>query len=183
MQAHKTVSREEWLEARRALLAKEKAVLKRRTRCAAERRELPWVKVDKSYVFDGPDGKETLADLFAGRSQLIVKHFMLGPDWQEGCVGCSFGADQIDGSAGPPDQPRRDAGRRLARAAIPRSRPSTSAWAGSSNGCRRSARTSTSTTMSPSPRRRRQAARSFYNFEDHGLRERRAAGLQRLHQG
>ena len=71
---------------------------RRRTRCARERRALPWVKVDKDYVFDGPNGKETLADLFAGRSQLIVKHFMLGPDWQEGCVGCSFGADQLDGS-------------------------------------------------------------------------------------
>ena len=99
MQAHKTVSREEWLEARRALLAKEKAAAQgARTRCAARRRALPWVKVDKDYVFDGPNGKETLADLFAGRSQLIVKHFMLGPGWKEGCLGCSFGADQIDGS-------------------------------------------------------------------------------------
>jgi len=59
---------------------------------------LPWVKVEKNYVFDGPNGQETLSDLFAGRSQLIVKHFMLGPDWQEGCVGCSFGADQLEGS-------------------------------------------------------------------------------------
>ena len=160
MQAHKTVSREEWLEARRALLAKEKAFCERRTRCAAERRELPWVKVDKSYVFDGPDGKETLADLFAGRSQLIVKHFMLGPDWKEGCLGCSFGADQLDGSLvhlinhdvmlvavsrAPLSQDRR---------------PSRSAWAGTSSGCRRSAATSTSTTTSPSPRRRRRRARS-----------------------
>ena len=98
MQAHKTVSRDEWLEARRALLAKEKAHLRAHDELARQRRELPWVKVDKSYVFDGPDGKETLADLFAGRSQLIVKHFMFGPDWQEGCVGCSFGADQMEGS-------------------------------------------------------------------------------------
>ena len=84
MQAHKTVSREEWLEARRALLAKEKAVLKQQDALAAERRAMPWVKIEKDYVFDGPDGKETLADLFAGRSQLIVKHFMLGPDWEQG---------------------------------------------------------------------------------------------------
>ena len=98
MQAHKTVSREEWLDARRALLAKEKAHLKAHDALARERREMPWVKVDKDYVFEGPNGRETLSDLFAGRSQLIVKHFMLGPDWQEGCVGCSFGADQLEGS-------------------------------------------------------------------------------------
>ncbi len=98
MQAHKTVSREEWLEARRALLAKEKEVLKAKDALRRETRELPWVKVDKEYVFEGPDGKETLSDLFAGRSQLVVRHFMLGPGWKEGCVGCSFGADQTDGS-------------------------------------------------------------------------------------
>jgi predicted dithiol-disulfide oxidoreductase (DUF899 family) len=98
MQAHKTVSREEWLDARRALLAKEKDLLKAKDELRRQTRELPWVKVDKTYVFEGPDGKQTLSDLFAGRSQLIVKHFMLGPDWKEGCVGCSFGADQVDGS-------------------------------------------------------------------------------------
>ena len=98
MQAHKTVSREEWLEARRALLAKEKEVLKAKDALRRETRELPWVKVDKDYVFEGPNGKETLSDLFAGRSQLVVRHFMLGPGWKEGCVGCSFGADQTEGS-------------------------------------------------------------------------------------
>jgi predicted dithiol-disulfide oxidoreductase (DUF899 family) len=98
MQAHKTVSREEWLAARRALLAKEKAHLRAQDALARERRDLPWVRVDKNYVFEGPDGRETLADLFAGRSQLIVKHFMLGPGWKEGCIGCSFGADQLTGS-------------------------------------------------------------------------------------
>ena len=116
MQAHKTVSREEWIEARRDLLAKEKAHLKAHDALARERRALPWVKVDKNYVFEGPNGKETLADLFAGRSQLIVKHFMMGPDWKEGCVGCSFGADQLEGSVVHLDQPRRHAGRDLARA-------------------------------------------------------------------
>jgi len=98
MQAHKTVSRAEWLEARRALLAKEKELLHAKEQLRRETRDLPWVKVEKSYVFDGPNGKETLSDLFAGRSQLIVKHFMLGPGWQQGCLGCSFGADQVDGS-------------------------------------------------------------------------------------
>lgn len=97
METHKTVSRDEWLVARRALLAEEKALLKAHDALAAKRRAMPWVKVEKTYVFDGPDGRQTLADLFDGRSQLIIKHFMLGPDWDEGCVGCSFGADQIDG--------------------------------------------------------------------------------------
>lgn len=98
MQMHKIVSRDEWLAARRELLAREKALLRANDELRRQTRELPWVKVDKTYVFEGPDGKETLADLFAGRSQLIVKHFMLGPGWKDGCVGCSFGADQVDGS-------------------------------------------------------------------------------------
>jgi predicted dithiol-disulfide oxidoreductase (DUF899 family) len=94
---HKVVSREEWLAARRTHLAREKALTRARDALSRERRELPWVRVDKDYVFDGPNGRETLADLFAGRSQLIVKHFMFGPDWDQGCVGCSFHADHIDG--------------------------------------------------------------------------------------
>jgi predicted dithiol-disulfide oxidoreductase (DUF899 family) len=98
MQVHKTVSREEWLEARRALLAKEKELLKAKDALREQTRELPWVKVDKEYVFEGANGKETLSDLFAGRSQLVIRHFMLGPGWKEGCVGCSFGADQTDGA-------------------------------------------------------------------------------------
>src|SRR5207253_2446490 len=88
MQQHPTVSQKEWLAARTELLRKEKEFTRLRDRLSAERRALPWVKVEKGYVFDGPGGKQTLADLFEGRSQLIVKHFMLGPDWSEGCVGC-----------------------------------------------------------------------------------------------
>jgi len=98
MQTHKIVSRDEWIAARRALLAKEKELLRATDALRRQTRDLPWVKVDKSYVFEGAGGKETLSDLFAGRSQLIVKHFMMGPGWQEGCLGCSFGADQVDGS-------------------------------------------------------------------------------------
>jgi len=98
MQTHKTVSRDEWIAARRDLLAKEKELLRAKDKLREETRELPWVKVDKTYVFEGADGKETLGDLFAGRSQLIVNHFMLGPDWKQGCLGCSFGADQVEGS-------------------------------------------------------------------------------------
>ena len=94
---HKIVSNEEWVEARKALLAKEKALTHQRDELSRQRRELPWVKVEKNYVFDGPKGKETLADLFDGRSQLIVYHFMFGPGWKEGCPSCSFVGDHIDG--------------------------------------------------------------------------------------
>jgi predicted dithiol-disulfide oxidoreductase (DUF899 family) len=94
----KAVTREEWLAARRELLAREKRLTREYDAICAQRRELPWVKVEKNYVFDGPNGKERLADLFQGRSQLIVKHFMFGPGWKEGCVGCSFGSDHVGGA-------------------------------------------------------------------------------------
>lgn len=98
MDRPRVVSRNEWLAARKELLTKEKEFTRLRDRLSAERRTLPWVKVEKRYVFDGPNGKETLADLFAGRSQLIVYHFMFGPGWEEGCPSCSFVADHIDGA-------------------------------------------------------------------------------------
>jgi predicted dithiol-disulfide oxidoreductase (DUF899 family) len=93
----KIVSRDEWLTARKELLAKEKQLTRQRDAVSAERRALPWVKVDKQYVFDGPNGKQTLADLFDGRSQLVVYHFMFGPEWKEGCPSCSFVMDHTDG--------------------------------------------------------------------------------------
>jgi predicted dithiol-disulfide oxidoreductase (DUF899 family) len=96
---HKVVSRDEWIAARKAHLANEKAFTKARDRLSAERRALPWVKVEKNYLFDTPEGKKSLADLFDGRSQLIVYHFMLGPDWGEGCPSCSYLADHFDGAA------------------------------------------------------------------------------------
>jgi predicted dithiol-disulfide oxidoreductase (DUF899 family) len=96
MQAHKIVSPSEWTEARKALLAKEKELTRQRDMIAAERRALPWVKIEKNYIFDTPDGKKTLADLFGDKSQLIVNHFMLGPGWKDGCTGCSFGADHVE---------------------------------------------------------------------------------------
>ncbi len=98
MQPHRIVSRDEWIAARKAFLAREKEVTHLNDRVAEERRALPWVKVDKDYVFFGPNGRETLSDLFAGRSQLLVYHFMFGPGWKEGCPGCSFLADHIDGA-------------------------------------------------------------------------------------
>jgi predicted dithiol-disulfide oxidoreductase (DUF899 family) len=98
MNTHLVVSREKWLEARREHLEHEKELTHLRDKLSAERRELPWVKVDKNYVFDAPDGKKTLADLFDGRSQLIVYHFMFHPDWREGCPSCSFVVDHLDGT-------------------------------------------------------------------------------------
>jgi predicted dithiol-disulfide oxidoreductase (DUF899 family) len=98
MQPQKIVSRDEWLAARKALLAKEKAFSRARDQLAAERQSLPRVKVDKAYVFDTPAGKKTLAELFNGKSQLFVYHFMLGPSWDEGCKSCSFLADHFDGA-------------------------------------------------------------------------------------
>jgi predicted dithiol-disulfide oxidoreductase (DUF899 family) len=93
---HQTVSREAWLARRRELLAKERQLTHLRDELSRERRKLPWVKVDKSYVFDGPEGKESLSDLFAGRSQLIVQHFMFDPSWEAGCKSCSFWADNFN---------------------------------------------------------------------------------------
>jgi predicted dithiol-disulfide oxidoreductase (DUF899 family) len=93
---HNVVSRDEWLKARTALLAAEKELTRRHDELSRQRRELPWVKVEKNYVFEGPNGAETLADLFEGRSQLIVYHFMLGPTWEEGCKSCSLLADHFD---------------------------------------------------------------------------------------
>src|ERR1700691_2895429 len=96
MQPHQIVSRDEWIAAREAPLVHEKEYTQARDRLSAERRALPWVKVDKSYLFDGPGSQRTLADLFAGRSQLVVQHFMFAPDWTEGCKSCSFWADGFE---------------------------------------------------------------------------------------
>ncbi len=95
---HPIATREDWLIARLALLEEEKQLTRTRDALAARRRALPWVQMTKPYVFEGPDGPLTLIDLFEGRSQLIVQHFMLGPGWKEGCVGCSFLADHADGA-------------------------------------------------------------------------------------
>jgi predicted dithiol-disulfide oxidoreductase (DUF899 family) len=94
----KIVSRAEWIAARKQLLKKEKELTRQKDEVSAQRREMPWVKVEKEYTFDAPGGKKTLADLFEGRSQLIVYHFMFGPDWQEGCPSCSFNMDHTDGA-------------------------------------------------------------------------------------
>src|SRR6266478_5304462 len=97
MTTHRVVTPQEWLAARRQLLEKEKAFTRARDELSHERRGLPWERVEKTYVFDTPGGRETLADLFAGRSQLIVYHFMFAPDWEAGCKSCSFWADNFNG--------------------------------------------------------------------------------------
>lgn len=94
--AHPVVSHEAWLAARTALLAKEKEFTRLREELSRERRELPWERVEKAYVFDAPGGRESLADLFEGRSQLVVYHFMFAPEWEQGCASCSFWADNFD---------------------------------------------------------------------------------------
>jgi len=95
---HSIVSQEKWLQRRKELLSKEKELTRLRDRLNAERRELPWVRVEKNYLFDAPGGKVSLKELFAGRSQLVIYHFMFGPDWNEGCPSCSFVSDHIDGA-------------------------------------------------------------------------------------
>jgi len=95
----KVVAPAEWLAARTEFLKKEKEFTRLRDELSRQRRELPWEKVEKQYWFDGPKGKETLADLFGGKGQLIVYHFMLGPGWKEGCPSCSYLADHFDGAA------------------------------------------------------------------------------------
>src|SRR5215469_18364750 len=95
---NQVVSRQEWLDARKRLLIKEKEYTRLGDQLSEERRRLPWARVEKEYIFDGPAGTETLAELFAGRSQLIVYHFMFGPDWDAGCPHCSFWADSFDRS-------------------------------------------------------------------------------------
>ena len=96
VQEHEIVSRTDWLVARKDLLKREKELTRLRDQLSSERRALPWVKIDKEYVFDAPEGKVTFADLFDGRSQLIIYHFMFHPDWKEGCPSCSFLVDHID---------------------------------------------------------------------------------------
>ncbi|HEY0817196.1 MAG TPA: thioredoxin family protein [Rhizobacter sp.] len=95
---HPIVTRDRWVAERKALLAREKEMSRLSDQLARDRQKLPWVLVDKPYVFDTPTGKRTLADLFEGRRQLIVQHFMLAPGWEEGCSGCSFMADHVDGA-------------------------------------------------------------------------------------
>ncbi|HEY0857388.1 MAG TPA: thioredoxin family protein [Albitalea sp.] len=95
---HPVVSKDRWIAERKTLLAREKELTRLRDRIARERRALPWVRIEKNYVFDAPEGRRTLAELFEGRRQLVVQHFMFAPGWEQGCKSCSFMADHIDGA-------------------------------------------------------------------------------------
>lgn len=118
MVQHEVTTQEKWLSARKELLAQEKEFTRQRDELSRRRRELPWVRVEKNYVFETPEGKQSLSDLFDGRSQLIIYHFMLGPGWEEGCKSCSFVADHIDGTL--PHLEHRDVTLRVvSRAALP----------------------------------------------------------------
>jgi len=97
MKLNKVVTQEEWLKARKELLSKEKELTRLRDQLSLERRSLPWVKVEKEYSFLDAKGQQSLKDLFGGKSQLLVYHFMFGPDWDEGCKSCSFWADNFNG--------------------------------------------------------------------------------------
>jgi predicted dithiol-disulfide oxidoreductase (DUF899 family) len=94
---HPVVSSERWVSERKTLLAREKELMRLHDQIARERRALPWERVEKDYVFDASEGRRTLSDLFGGRRQLLVQHFMFGPEWEQGCPSCSFMADHTDG--------------------------------------------------------------------------------------
>ena len=114
---HRIVSRQQWLAERKALLEREKELTHLRDQIARERRALPWVRMDKDYVFDTPQGPRRLADLFDGRRQLVMQHFMLAPGWEQGCKSCSYMADHTDAHARAPGGARHQLRRRLAGAA------------------------------------------------------------------
>src|SRR5580692_358396 len=150
---HKVVSAKEWLTARRALLAKEKKFSQLRDQLNQQRRNLPWMKVDKEYVFDGPNGRETLVQLFGDKSQLIVYHFMFGPGWKDGCPHCSFWADHYD-SVNLHLGQRDTALAVISRAPLKEIEPFKSAWVGSFDGCPPMELISTSISTSRLPRNR-----------------------------
>ena len=174
MNQPRVVSRETWLDARKALLAKEKDLTRLRDRLAAERRALPWVRIEKQYVFDGPQGPVTLADLFSGCSQLFVKHFMMAPGQVAQCVGLL--------PRGRPYRRRARAPARTTTCRTPswlgrrsrRSKPSASGWGGYSRGSRPTAPTSTTTSTSPSPPRECRPAgpSTDYEYVHPGLEDR-----------
>lgn len=148
LENHPVVSQDEWMVARRQLLDEEKQALKQLDTVSAKRRALPWVKIEKPYTFESDKGSKSLSDLFDGRSQLIVYHFMFGPGWKEGCDGCSFLSDHFDGANW--HLPHHDVTLlAVSRAPWQRFNSSKNAWVGVSHGCLPSAAISTTTFMRP----------------------------------
>ena len=172
---HKVVSNAEWLEARKGLLAKEKEFTRMRDALNRQRLELPWERIEKNYVFDGLRGKETLADLFGDKSQLLIYHFMFGPGWEQGCQSCSLIADGIDGNLA--HLAARDvAVAVVSRATSRRLRLSRSGWDGDSNGCRRMRMTSTGISMFRSRKKRRRRERCTTTMRFRRSRVRKGRG-------
>jgi len=155
---HRVVSHKAWIEARRKFLAKEKKFTRLRDALARQRRALPWERVDKQYVFDAPKGGETLAELFGGKSQLVVYHFMFAPDWNEGCKHCSFWADNFNG-LGIHLNHRDVSFIAISRAPLAKLDAFKKRMAGASSGSPRAGTISTTTTRPRSPRRKSKAGR------------------------
>src|SRR5215471_12798104 len=176
MTDHQVVSREEWAAARDALLAREKEHTRRGDELARERRELPWVRVEKEYRFDTDDGTRTLADLFDGRSQLLVYHFMFGPSYEAGCPTCSSMADAIDGLL--PHLHARDVTFLfVSQAPLEKLQATSAAWAGAFRGFPRRAPTSTSTLATRA--RRTRPARPWRRWRASCRRSPRTTPVQR----
>ena len=152
MTTHEIGTREQWLKARLELLEAEKELTCRNDELARHRRQLPWVRIDKEYVFDTGEGEQALRDLFAGRSQLLVYHFMFGPDIHGGVSVLLADRGKVRRVHHPSGNPRRDADSRVARAAARSFRRTSGGWAGLSLGRPPSAATSTTTSPSRSPR-------------------------------
>jgi hypothetical protein len=143
---------EQWLAARKQLLDKEKELTRQHDALIEERQALPWVRVEKSYVFQGPSGNETLGDLFAGKSQLVIYHFMLGPGWKEGCPSCSLLCDHLDGAVahvGARDVAFSAVSHRAQLRAISRTGRLGLTSSAASGGCARRVRRSTKRSASP----------------------------------
>ena len=156
MSLPEVVSRDEWLAARKELLAEEKAMTRARDALNRERRELPMVEIDKDYVFEGPDGQAGLLDLFEGRRQLIVQHFMFDPDWDDGCPSCTAGSDEISAGLLEHLHARDTTLAVVSRAPLAEDRALQGApGLDASRGTRRSGATSTTTSTSRSTRRSR----------------------------
>ena len=165
IQNHPVVSREEWLAARKQHLAHEKAFTKERDRLSAERRALPWVKIDKDYHFQGANGELKLADLFGGHSQLVIYHFMFAKGWEEGCPGLLVPQRphrRRQPASGPPRHRRGGGFPRTVRRVPGRSN---GAWAGSSTGCRQKVATSTMTSAYRARAEEVAAGKATYNYE------------------
>ena len=175
MQQHQIVSREQWVAARKAHLAHEKELSQARERLAEERRALPWVKVDKSYVFDGPNGKVTLGDLFKGRPQLVVQHVMFAPDWEAACKSCSFWVDGFERMV--PHLAARDTTMvAISLAPIEKLEAFKQRMGWSFDWCRRATTTSTMITRSRS-RASRSTGRPEIQFRHHAVLARRLPGI------